>query len=600
MSEATGMIALQLESADTLSVKINAITFGLIAKLLLSKNVVEIISGILENLLIGLIQPDEAIKSIGEILKNYHAVNQIWRALTDRKSIRMSRLYNDLEQIIRRLLENGVPEYYIISFLSTIINATQHNVRRVDLISLILSYKFLRKYQNISITYLLVNGLRIASRIHPNPMFDKVHPVFNVRNLIVDPEVTPLPPPSIRYRPKEKTDLSTSQNDSEEEEEEIIGHSYVPTEFFISPLPSTFILNTYAKSTRVGSEGGDTGKMSEFERFYSYIKCYASSMFELFVTADISYYANSHIKTNSRILQYNAINDLYAIEAPSILKYVRQSGDSKFVKIRCAENILRYAIYRYRVQEKVKAFSDVYPVLDELPSINFSQKSEPTIIDFNISRSNICFLLGEISVSHLRVLNKFINTVLPIFTLSKSEIGTFIVNEYLANALYYFARSSDELDELLATPKGVEPSLQAIVDAAVFEVESKCSNVVKSEVATFLDSFFGKFIRNGDDFYTMVDEAIAKFGSKTDNFFRLVCDIEKLTAIVEKFFNDKNSQTFIKVAKMYSKASGINAREMVNSRIPLMTKYLTRASIINRLLRIDINGSENKAKIFFA
>lgn len=580
---------MSIESADALKIKTNALTFGLVAKHLLSKSVVESISSILEDLLNGLIEPQDMIKSIGYILKDYHAVNKVWQALIDRQSIRMSPLYNDLNQIIRRFLECGVPEYYIISFLSTIINSTRHNVRRVDLITLILSYKFLRKYRDISITYLLVCGLKIASRIKPNPQFDKIPKVFNVRDLIEHEEELPPPPPSIRYRLKDKNEQYSHEYESDDEEN-MLGYSYQKTEYFINKLPSTFFLNTYAKSTRVGSEGGDSGKMSDVERFYSYVKWYAFSMFESFVVADISYYAQSHFALNSKIIKYNAITDLYLHESPTILKFVKKYGNTSIVESRAHENMLKFSMYRKRTEEKVQMFSDVFPIFDERPFIKFSQKSEPVVINFDISRNDICFIMSEICMNNLKVLYNFINNVLPHFTLLRDEYAIFIVNENLANALYYFARACDEMEFILSKTNDSESSVLAIIEAAGYEVESKYINVVKSDQAVFLESFLNKFMHNGDDFYNMVDEAINRFGSKTDTFFKMFSDIEKLTAIVNKFMVEVHSKAFISVAKMLGRASGQNAKERLNARIPLMMKKLSQAGLINSLIKIEMDG----------
>ncbi|KAI5493795.1 hypothetical protein TVAGG3_1044960 [Trichomonas vaginalis G3] len=583
------------EPGDFLTIQTNAITFSLIAKHLLPKHEIENIGVLMSNCLDGLIDPDEMIKEVSNIMKSYHNIDMVWKALIERDAVHMTPLYTDLTQFIRHLLECGVPEYYIISFLTTIITHVRRNVRNIKLISLILNYQFLKKYHGISVKYLLMSCFKIASRIERLKIKTNLPPIFNVYSLIYQPIPEQISPPSIRY--KDVVNKPPAQANKPEENEISLGFSYRQTKFLISPLPSTLILNTYAKSSRVGSEGGTFAKVSDFERFFNYLITYAHTVFESFVTADISSYAMIRFNQGSKFLLKNAITDLYHGEASTVYRYIERTDDFKLLKKRVKQNLKNFVDYRFRIEEKVSLFTDVYPVFDVQTFIKFSNRSEPTKIIFDIQNSNACFIIAELCMNYMPRIGMFINNVLPIFTLNVNEKCSILCNDSIACALYYFNLACSEMVNLLKPAEEKEPSLRAIIDSAVFEVESKYCHAINSEVTDFLDTFFGKFTRNTLEFYSLLEESVSKFGKKTPSLFKLVLNLEKVLHAAEKCGLDRNYSKYIKLAKVFGKATGPRADEILNSRFPLLKKKLAPISLISGLVKLDIDGNTKEMTI---
>lgn len=586
---------MQLETSDILGIKTNAITFSLIAKYLLPKEEVEKIDIIMNQLALGDIEPQDMLKLVGNIMKNYHAVNKVWQALTDRQSIRMSPLYTLISQTTRTLLEARVPEYYIISFFSTMILQASHNVRNIDLISLILSYRFLKKYHDVPVNYLLVNGLKVASRIKPIKEKINLRPVFNVYSIVKSAEYERPSPPSIRYKPNQ-IKQSTS-NIAFSDSEFTLGYSYQKTRFYISPLPSMFIVNTYAKSTRVGSEGGISTKVSDFERFYNFLITYAHSLFENFVIADISTYSLARLGHCSNLLLRNIIEDLYQSEKLTILKYVERTNNFKILKKRVHQQIVNYAQYRYHVEEKVSFFTDSYPVFDVNLFNRFSRQNSIVEIDFDINRQNTALIVWELCTNYLPLVATFINNTLPYFSARENEKIMIITSDPVANALYYFSLACSELETLLLPPQEDESSIRSIIDSAVFEIESKYMNVINSELYGFLESFFQKFVRNSSEIYNLIDEAVSKFGRKTPSLFKFVFNLEKIRNALEKFTLDQNRNKFMKLTRFYAKASEPFASEKLEARLPFMVNKLGPISMITGLVKVEIDGKTKKMKI---
>ena len=158
-----------MEGNDPLSsvTETNAITFALIAKHLLPKSKVESINHLLRNVLTEEMSPPNVLKEISHLLEDEQTVNMVWQTLIDRKGIRMTPLYNEISQIVDKFLQANIPTVHIISFLSSIIYSAKHGLKNVDLIKIILSFRFLVQYKDITMPYLISYGLRIASRITP-------------------------------------------------------------------------------------------------------------------------------------------------------------------------------------------------------------------------------------------------------------------------------------------------------------------------------------------------------------------------------------------------------------------------------------------------
>ena len=608
----------------------NAITFAFMAKHLLPKSKVESINAILRRVLTEEISPKEMMKGISTILENEQTVNMVWRTLIDRKGIRMSPLYNEISQLIDLFLQADIPQPIIISFLYTILGAVKYGMTKANLVNKILTFRFLTQYKGITMPFLVNFAMRIASRIKPvrkpktQPKIENIHdlvmppkpdekpyleslPVKNQQPLRLPGQSSSVAGQNQGSSSNDKDNnqqMNESESSDEEEEEESLGFSYVKSDFYITKSPITMILNTFAKSTMNGAEGATDEKMTHFDRYLNYIKCYAHAVFEDFVKADISYFAILRLMLESydidnSIILINAVEGLYESQAPEIFEYIQKTHDISFIKERSKQMLYAYYNYRYRVSEITSFFSDVLPIFDCITSKKFSQQKDKTVFYFDAYKTNSSYLLSEIARRYLPKLDQFLKEVVKQFTCEEDEISVVICNDAMASAMFFYSRTCESINSILEPSMEGEMSLDAIIESAVFSVESKYDNVIRTETEELIISFVQKFFRSGEDFhiFQLFREHIQRLGSKSTLFFRMIANLVKLLAIVERVLVDRNYPRFKKAAEILGICKGEDRKNRIAARLPFMRQYI-EPHFLGKLIMMEMDGKTKEMTIY--
>ncbi|EAX98979.1 hypothetical protein TVAG_431880 [Trichomonas vaginalis G3] len=375
-----------------------------------------------------------------------------------------------------------------------------------------------------------------------------------------------------------------------------ISLSYIEVKVPLSQNPGVLIFNNVSRSVAIGSEGQTTEHMSESIRFISDLQIYMDTTFETLVRSDQTYRSMLYAGQSDGILYRSAVLELYGNYGREILAFPREVVEP-VLKERCMSVISDVFSGRTHTEEKVDLMTNHVPKFDFSPTVSFSTQKSPIKFSFSARSTLVADLLHRIGTLHSKQLISFLDTMMPLFVITRTDERICIIGtDAISNALYLFSKCATAIDSFFGSALPEDPSLADIIRAAECEAANKYSPVTDTHIEEFLEDFLKKFFAFEYKFYELVEEAENRYGRASKALFTLTMYITQLDALCSRFAAQYKLSKFGTLAKFFSRAHGPHAKESLEARFPTYLKK-SQNLLLSPLVKIEMSSDEPDAVI---